>query len=239
VLIVDGLSNRQIAQRLVISERTVEHQVSNILARLGLETSGQLAVWVVQHGLPAGSRQVPRASTAIGTGDGSQHPCLPLRPSARCRHARLRPRDRNPDRSPRPDCAPTACRRPARDASATDTVGPDCARPWLPSRPHARPTTSVSVWSTDSAFACLAAALLPWGYPSPRSGQACSILTMSCRRSRHTAARTLRTSTSPADGTGASDRDFASRAYQRAEVELMRSLFRPLAVHAHRGDHKE
>jgi DNA-binding NarL/FixJ family response regulator len=31
-----GMSNRQIATSLVISERTVEHHVSNILTRLGL-----------------------------------------------------------------------------------------------------------------------------------------------------------------------------------------------------------
>ncbi|HEY1294878.1 MAG TPA: AAA family ATPase [Chloroflexota bacterium] len=52
-LIVAGLSNRQIADSLVISERTVENHVSNILSRLHLETRAQVAVWGVQHGMAA------------------------------------------------------------------------------------------------------------------------------------------------------------------------------------------
>jgi DNA-binding NarL/FixJ family response regulator len=50
-LIVEGLSNRQIAESLVISERTVENHVSSILARLGVTTRAQVAAWAVQHGL--------------------------------------------------------------------------------------------------------------------------------------------------------------------------------------------
>jgi DNA-binding NarL/FixJ family response regulator len=50
-LIVRGLSNRQIAASLVISERTVENHVRSILARLGVDTRAQVAVWAVQHGL--------------------------------------------------------------------------------------------------------------------------------------------------------------------------------------------
>jgi DNA-binding NarL/FixJ family response regulator len=53
-LIVTGLSNRQIAQSLVISERTVENHVSSILARLGVDTRAQVAAWAVQHGLGTG-----------------------------------------------------------------------------------------------------------------------------------------------------------------------------------------
>jgi DNA-binding NarL/FixJ family response regulator len=55
-LIARGLSNRQIAQSLVISERTVENHVSSILARLGLDTRAQVSVWAVQHGLGATSQ---------------------------------------------------------------------------------------------------------------------------------------------------------------------------------------
>jgi DNA-binding NarL/FixJ family response regulator len=55
VLIVGGLSNRQIAESLVISERTVENHVSSILAKLGLDTRGQVGVWAVQHGISAQS----------------------------------------------------------------------------------------------------------------------------------------------------------------------------------------
>jgi non-specific serine/threonine protein kinase len=52
-LIVGGLSNREIAESLVISERTVENHVSSILARLGVNTRAQVAAWTVQHGLAA------------------------------------------------------------------------------------------------------------------------------------------------------------------------------------------
>lgn len=52
-LIVGGLSNGQIADSLVISERTVENHVSNILARLGVATRAQIAAWAVQHDLAA------------------------------------------------------------------------------------------------------------------------------------------------------------------------------------------
>jgi DNA-binding CsgD family transcriptional regulator len=51
VLIVGGQSNRHIAESLIISERTVENHVSSILAKLGLDTRGQVAAWAVQHGI--------------------------------------------------------------------------------------------------------------------------------------------------------------------------------------------
>jgi predicted ATPase/DNA-binding CsgD family transcriptional regulator/transcriptional regulator with XRE-family HTH domain len=51
VLIARGLTNRVIAQQLVIAERTVDTHVSNILGKLGLETRAQIAVWTVGHSL--------------------------------------------------------------------------------------------------------------------------------------------------------------------------------------------
>lgn len=50
-LIARGLSNREIAQELVISELTAETHVRNILRRLDLTTRAQVAAWVVEHGL--------------------------------------------------------------------------------------------------------------------------------------------------------------------------------------------
>jgi non-specific serine/threonine protein kinase len=50
-LIARGLTNRAIAEQLVIAERTAETHVSNILGKLGLDTRSQIATWAVAHGL--------------------------------------------------------------------------------------------------------------------------------------------------------------------------------------------
>jgi predicted ATPase/DNA-binding CsgD family transcriptional regulator len=50
-LVARGLTNRQIAATLVISERTADVHVSNILNKLTLNSRAQLAAWVVRHGL--------------------------------------------------------------------------------------------------------------------------------------------------------------------------------------------
>ena len=49
LLIADGQSNREIADALVIAERTVEGHVSNILSKLGFRSRAQIAVWVVDN----------------------------------------------------------------------------------------------------------------------------------------------------------------------------------------------
>jgi non-specific serine/threonine protein kinase len=54
-LIAHGLTNRQIAEQLVISPRTAERHVSNILDKLGLATRTAVAAWAVEPaGAPAG-----------------------------------------------------------------------------------------------------------------------------------------------------------------------------------------
>ena len=50
-LVAQGLSNRDIAERLVVSERTAENHVQRVLNRLGLRSRAQVAVWAVQNGL--------------------------------------------------------------------------------------------------------------------------------------------------------------------------------------------
>ncbi|HEY6072314.1 MAG TPA: LuxR C-terminal-related transcriptional regulator [Anaerolineales bacterium] len=50
-LIAQGLSNRGIALRLMISERTADTHVQNILNKLGVSSRAQVAVWAVEHGL--------------------------------------------------------------------------------------------------------------------------------------------------------------------------------------------
>ena len=51
VLIAQGKSNRQIAESLVLGERTVETHVGNILSKLDFASRSQVAAWVVEHGL--------------------------------------------------------------------------------------------------------------------------------------------------------------------------------------------
>ena len=53
VLIAQYQSNREIADLLVISERTVESHVSNIMFKLGFTSRKQIAVWAVENGLRA------------------------------------------------------------------------------------------------------------------------------------------------------------------------------------------
>jgi DNA-binding CsgD family transcriptional regulator len=49
-LVVQALSNRQIAERLVLSERTVETHVRSILAKLNFSTRTEIATWVLRTG---------------------------------------------------------------------------------------------------------------------------------------------------------------------------------------------
>ena len=51
VLVVRGLSNREIAGALVVSERTAEAHVEHIRNKLGVRTRAQIAAWVAGRGL--------------------------------------------------------------------------------------------------------------------------------------------------------------------------------------------
>jgi two-component system, NarL family, response regulator LiaR len=50
-LIAGGLNNREIAEKLVISDKTVKTHVSSILGKLHLEDRTQAAIWALRHGL--------------------------------------------------------------------------------------------------------------------------------------------------------------------------------------------
>ena len=48
-LVSQGLSNKDIAQRLVLSSRTVESHIERIMNRLGMASRTEIAAWVVRN----------------------------------------------------------------------------------------------------------------------------------------------------------------------------------------------
>ena len=48
-LLADGLSNREIAERLFISPKTAEHHVSRIYAKLGVSTRPEAAAYAARN----------------------------------------------------------------------------------------------------------------------------------------------------------------------------------------------
>jgi two-component system response regulator DegU len=60
-LLAQGLDNAAIAQRLVLTRRTVQNHVSNIYGKLGVTTRTEAALYAIRHGLvqvsPAGDER--------------------------------------------------------------------------------------------------------------------------------------------------------------------------------------
>ena len=54
-LVAQGLSNKAVAAKLMISERTVDSHVLNILNKLGIQSRTEIALWVTrqQDSVPA------------------------------------------------------------------------------------------------------------------------------------------------------------------------------------------
>ena len=50
-LVARGQTNREIATKLVISERTADAHVQNILNKLGFSSRAQIGAWAAEHGL--------------------------------------------------------------------------------------------------------------------------------------------------------------------------------------------
>jgi DNA-binding NarL/FixJ family response regulator len=51
VLVADGHTNREIAEALVLSERTVDSHVRNIMGKLAVGSRAQIAAWTVEQRL--------------------------------------------------------------------------------------------------------------------------------------------------------------------------------------------
>jgi serine/threonine-protein kinase PknK len=58
VLIAHGLTNRQIAERLVITPRTAENHVQHIFEKLGRSSRAQVAAWIAVQGVLAASTRI-------------------------------------------------------------------------------------------------------------------------------------------------------------------------------------
>lgn len=55
-LLVEGVSNAEIARRLYISTKTASVHVSNILAKLGMSSRAEIAAWAARGGIGAPDR---------------------------------------------------------------------------------------------------------------------------------------------------------------------------------------
>jgi two-component system response regulator DevR len=52
-LLGEGLSNRQIGQRMLVTEHTVKNNMTHVLHKLGMQSRTQAALYFSVHGLPA------------------------------------------------------------------------------------------------------------------------------------------------------------------------------------------
>jgi two-component system, NarL family, response regulator DevR len=60
-LIAEGLTNRQIGERMFLAEKTVKNYVSNLLGKLGMERRTEAAVFATRLARPSGSDATPTA----------------------------------------------------------------------------------------------------------------------------------------------------------------------------------
>jgi DNA-binding NarL/FixJ family response regulator len=74
-LIAQGRSNGEIAAELVVSKRTVEKHIANILTKLGFTMRAQIVRWAMERGLGHSGKQANSdGSAAQGYGEVSAAP---------------------------------------------------------------------------------------------------------------------------------------------------------------------
>ncbi|HEY5483646.1 MAG TPA: LuxR C-terminal-related transcriptional regulator [Propionibacteriaceae bacterium] len=54
MLVAEGQTNKEIAAKVFLSDKTVKNYVSSILAKLNLQRRAQAAAFMVRHRLPGG-----------------------------------------------------------------------------------------------------------------------------------------------------------------------------------------
>ena len=90
-LVAQGLSNQEIATKLVISERTVRTHVSNILGKLHLANRTQAARYALARGPGQAGRGLSRPAVAARARVHESHNCRILRLSDTSGAASTRP----------------------------------------------------------------------------------------------------------------------------------------------------
>ena len=66
VMVAGGMSSRQIAGKLVLSERTVEGHIERLMNKLDFHSRAQIAAWAVASGLASGrlAETAPKSGTS-------------------------------------------------------------------------------------------------------------------------------------------------------------------------------
>jgi non-specific serine/threonine protein kinase len=64
-MVATGLTNKQIAERLFIAERTAEGHVERIRNKLGVRSRTEVATWAVAHGIASGNLDKPSPASTV------------------------------------------------------------------------------------------------------------------------------------------------------------------------------